>query len=72
LLNREGLRELNRGNAVNSFRLTAKAQRLQAEIANNRALPLEESVDLLIKTILTWRGDEHLSDDISIVETEII
>ena len=46
-------------------------QRLRAAIAESRALSLAESVDSLVRKVIAWRGDEHLTDDVSILCVEI-
>ncbi len=46
-------------------------ERLSDAIAVGRVLGLEASVELLVKKVIDWRGDDHLKDDVSILAVEI-
>jgi len=46
-------------------------QRLQAEIVDSQASPLEQCVRELEQEIIQWSGDGHLTDDLSILAIEI-
>ncbi len=45
--------------------------RLMQTLAANMNLPLQESIDSLVQTLITWRGDEHFTDDLSILGLEM-
>jgi sigma-B regulation protein RsbU (phosphoserine phosphatase) len=44
--------------------------RLHAELLSTCGLPLSQSVDGLIAAVVTWRGVEKLSDDVTVVAIE--
>jgi sigma-B regulation protein RsbU (phosphoserine phosphatase) len=46
-------------------------ERLFAALAEGQALSLNDSVDLLIRKVIDWRGEDHLKDDVSILAIAI-
>jgi sigma-B regulation protein RsbU (phosphoserine phosphatase) len=44
--------------------------RLQAQLRAARDVPLQESVDALIEAVVTWRGQDELSDDVTVLAIE--
>jgi sigma-B regulation protein RsbU (phosphoserine phosphatase) len=47
-------------------------ERLLAAIAESQAMSLAESVDAMVQRAVSWRGDEHLKDDVSVLSIEIV
>ena len=45
-------------------------ERLASVLARGCDSGLEESLDAVVQEVATWRGDEHFSDDISILAAE--
>jgi serine phosphatase RsbU (regulator of sigma subunit) len=45
-------------------------ERLHAELLSGRSLPLAQSIDSLINAVVTWRGKETLSDDVTVLAIE--
>jgi serine phosphatase RsbU (regulator of sigma subunit) len=45
--------------------------RLIATIAEGRATDLQESIDLIVRKVIDWHGDDHLKDDVSIAAVEM-
>jgi serine phosphatase RsbU (regulator of sigma subunit) len=45
--------------------------RLLKAIGHERSQPLQDSVDVLLRTILQWHGSEKPQDDISILAFEV-
>ena len=46
-------------------------ERLLSAIAEGQALGLQETVESLVQKVLAWRGEEHLSDDLSILAVSV-
>jgi serine phosphatase RsbU (regulator of sigma subunit) len=42
-------------------------ERLLDAIAKAHSLELKPAVDLLVRKVIDWRGDEHLKDDVSVL-----
>lgn len=45
--------------------------RFQESIKSNYSLTLDKSIEHTVNAIMSWRGSEHLSDDLSIIGIEI-
>jgi sigma-B regulation protein RsbU (phosphoserine phosphatase) len=45
-------------------------QRLHAELLSTRNLPLPESIDSLVGAVVSWRGNDTLSDDVTVLAIE--
>jgi sigma-B regulation protein RsbU (phosphoserine phosphatase) len=45
--------------------------RLITAITEGRATGLQESVDLIVRKVMDWHGDDHLKDDVSIAAVEM-
>ena len=46
-------------------------ERLTATITTGRDLTLQESVDSIIHDVMSWRGDENFTDDVSVLGVEM-
>ena len=46
-------------------------ERLLTAIADGRALGLQDSVESLVQKVVSWRGEEHLQDDVSILAVSV-
>ncbi len=46
-------------------------ERLLSAIAEGQALGLQETVESLVQKVLAWRGEERLSDDLSILAVSV-
>jgi len=47
-------------------------ERLKAAIDKGYSKPLKESVDFLVQEVISWKGDDQLRDDISVLAMEMI
>ncbi len=45
--------------------------RFQESIKTNYSLTLDKSIENTVNAIMSWHGNEHLSDDLSIIGIEI-
>ena len=43
----------------------------QESLKNNNASTIDKSIEQAVDAIIAWHGDEHLSDDLSIIGIEI-
>jgi len=46
-------------------------ERLLTAIADGQALGLQDSVESLVRKVVSWRGEEHLQDDVSILAVSV-
>ena len=46
-------------------------ERLLDAIASGQSLSLQDSVESLVQKVVTWRGEEHLKDDVSILAVSV-
>jgi hypothetical protein len=47
-------------------------ERLLSAMAEGQALNLDDSVESLVRKVITWRGKDHLGDDVSILAIEVV
>jgi sigma-B regulation protein RsbU (phosphoserine phosphatase) len=66
-LHSDGLSE-ERGEAGQMF----GQEQMTAVIAEHRTAQLHASMDALIEAVVSWRGSEHLHDDVAIVAVEML
>lgn len=65
-LHSDGLNE-----EVNSQDEAFGDERLLSAIADSQALRLQDTVESVVQEVVDWRGEEHLSDDVSILAVSV-
>jgi sigma-B regulation protein RsbU (phosphoserine phosphatase) len=65
-LHSDGLNE-----EVNSQDEAFGDERLLNAIAGSQALRLQDTVESVVQEVVDWRGEEHLSDDVSILAVSV-
>ncbi|MBN1510096.1 MAG: SpoIIE family protein phosphatase [Sedimentisphaerales bacterium] len=66
-LHSDGLNE-----EINAQREEFGDERLLNAVANSGALGLDEVVESLVQSVVVWRGEDHLRDDVSILAIAVV